>query len=368
MPETIRIGALLSDFEIRRIVWRSRGRLARGKITVLDGDGGLGKSTMLMDWVAKVTCGQPLPDEPYGVTHRERGVILLSAEDDPNDTMLPRLIAAGGDPTQVMLLNEIGVTGDEGQVVLDDFGDPEMRWFGLPGDIKYLEAAVKHMDAGLVIIDPLFGFLSKDIKSNSDEDMRRSLSPLAKMAQRTGVSVVLVRHLNKGGGTKALYRGSGSVAISSLARIGLLLGRPKDQPDIRVLASVKNNISPLAPSLGFKLTSVEGTDVAAAQYIGEVAYTAEDLLQGEVTSDQERDERDEAMVWLEGFLEGGARNSKDVFAEARKVSISSNAIRIAKDKLGVTSNKSGFSGGTWMWELPKPAPGLEQAGFDEEEF
>ena len=116
------------------------------------------------------------------------------------------------------------------------------------------------------------------------------------------------------------------------------------------------------------LVSVDGTDVAHAQYIGEVAYSAEDLLQGEVTSDQERDERDEAMVWLEEYLSGGARNSKDVFADARRVAISSGAIRIAKDKLGVTANKSGFSGGTWMWELPKPEPGLEQVGFDDESF
>lgn len=367
MTSTVRTGALLSEFEPTRLSWRSRGRLARGKITILDGDPGLGKSTLLTDWIAKVTTGRPLPDAPYGSEPNERGVILISAEDDPSDTIVPRLLAAGGCPEQVLLLNEVAVTNEEGQGVLDLDGKPKMEWFGVPDHIGVLEEAITYMNASLVIIDPIMAFLSPDVKSNSDQDVRQALSPLAKMAQRTGVSVVLVRHLNKSGGVNALYRGGGSIGIIALARIGLLLGRPKDQPDLRVLASVKNNISPHAPSLGFRLQSVPGTDVALMEYVGEVAYTAHDILEGDLTSEQEQDERDEAMIWLEDFLTGGPRNSKDVFAEGKKASISANALRIAKTKMGVIAKKQGYQG-AWTWELAPKDPELEQKGFYDEAF
>lgn len=367
MPDIVRIGALLSDFEPTRLSWRSRGRLARGKITVLDGDPGNGKSTLLTDWIAKITTGRPLPDAPYGTEPNERGVILISAEDDPSDTIVPRLLAAGGCPENVLLLNQVPVRGEGGEQVMDDDGNPKMDWFGLPDNIGLLEAAVRSMDASLVVIDPMMAFLSRDVKSNSDQDVRQALSPLAIMAQETGVSVVLVRHLNKSGGVNALYRGGGSIGIIGLARIGLLLGRPKDQPDLRVLASVKNNISAHAPSLGFRLQPVQGTDVALMECIGEVAYTAYDILEGDLTSEQEQDERDEAMIWLEDFLTGGPRNSKDVFAEGKKASISNNALRIAKTKMGVLAKKQGYQGG-WTWELKPKEPELEQAGFYDETF
>jgi len=358
---------LLSEFEPKRLAWRSRGRLARGKITILDGDPGLGKSTMLTDWIAKITTGRDLPDAPYGHDNKERGVILISAEDDPSDTIVPRLLAAGGDPSNVLLLNEVPLRNNEGQGVTDLDGSPKNEWFGLPDHIGVLEDAVKHMEAGLIVIDPMMAFLSEGVKSNSDQDIRQALSPLAKMAQRTGVSIVLVRHLNKSGGVNALYRGGGSIGIIGLARIGLLLGRPKDQPDLRVLASVKNNIGPTAPSLGFKLQSVPGTDVALMEYIGEVAYTAHDILEGDLTSESEQDERDEAMIWLEEFLAAGPRNSKDIFTEGKRASISTNALRIAKTKMGVVANKQGYQG-AWTWELAPKDPGLEQKGLYDETF
>jgi hypothetical protein len=267
----------------------------------------------------------------------------------------------------VLLLNEVPIQNDEGQAVMDLDGNVKMEWFGLPDHIDILEKAVIHMNAGLIVIDPMMAFLSDGVKSNSDQDIRQALSPLAKMAQRTGVSIVLVRHLNKSGGVNALYRGGGSIGIIGLARIGLLLGRPKDQPDLRVLASVKNNIGPTAPSLGFHLESVPGTDVALMKYIGEVAYTAHDILEGDLTSESEQDERDEAMIWLEEFLAGGPRNSKDIFTEGKRASISTNALRIAKTKMGVIAKKQGYQG-AWTWELAPKAPELEQAGFYDEAF
>jgi hypothetical protein len=288
---------------------------------------------------------------PDGDPQPEKGVVLLSAEDDPGDTIRPRFEAAGGDPSQVLILNEVPMVDGEGDPLLDRDGKVRMRWFGLPDDSQLLRDAIKAMNAGLVILDPMMSYLSPDVKSNSDQDIRRALSPLALIAQETGVSIVIVRHLNKSGGVNALYRGGGSIGIIGMARIGLLLGRSKKNPAVKVLASVKNNISVPAPSLGFELVPVLGTDVARMKYLGEVPDTASDLLLGDITSDEEQDEGDEAIAWLREYLSGGKRESSEVFKAARAKSLSERQVRKAKAKLKVIA-KPGAYQGAWTWELP----------------
>lgn len=367
MSEMVQVGRLLSEFEETRISWISEGRLARGKVTIFDGDPGLGKSTLMIDWIARITIGMPLPGvvREHGPT--KRGVILINGEDDPSDTVLPRLRAAGGDPNRVMLLNEIPVINDEGQATMNGHGLIKTRLFGMPDDIPMLERAVEEMDVGLVVIDPLMSFFSPDIKSHSDQDIRSALTPLATMAQRTGCAVIMVRHLNKSGGTRALYRGGGSIGIVGIARMGLLLARPKDQPDIRVLASVKSNISKDVPSLGFRLESFPDSDVAVMKYIGEVNYSADDLLERDADSEEELDDRSEAVIWLEQFLASGPRPATEVQNEGKKVGLSFTSLKSAKKQLGGVSTKGAFHG-SWMWELPAKNPELEQKGFYDEEF
>jgi hypothetical protein len=367
VPDTVQIGRLLSEFQETRISWISEGRLARGKVTIFDGDPGLGKSTLMIDWIARITTGVPLPGCVRAHGSTKRGVILINGEDDPSDTVVPRLRAAGGDPDKVMLLNEIPVISDEGVVSMNGHGLPKTRLFGLPDDIPMLEQAITHMDAGLVVIDPLMSFFSPDIKSHSDQDIRNALTPLATMAQRTGAAVIMVRHLNKSGGTRALYRGGGSIGIVGIARMGLLLARPKDQPDIRVLASVKSNISKDVPSLGFRLESFPDSDVAVMKFIGEVNYSADDLLEGDAESEEEQDDRSEAVIWLEQFLSSGPRPATEVQNEGKKVGLSFTSLKSAKKKLGGISVKGAFHG-SWMWDLPKKDPELEQKGLYDEVF
>lgn len=343
-------GSLLSEHEIRRIEWRSYGRLARGKITILDGDPGLGKSTLLTDWSARVSRGDALPDgKPF---EDQNGVILLSAEDDPSDTILPRFLQAGGNPDRVLLLNEIPELDEHGQPLLYPNGDPRTRWFGFPDDIALLEDAVRHMNAGLIIVDPLVAYLSPDVKVNSDQDVRRALSPLALLAQRTGVAVILVRHLNKSGGVNALYRGGGSIGIVGLVRLSLLLGRSRNDPTLRVLAGFKNNIGPIPPSLGFKLESVPDSDVARMDYVGVVPDTATQLLLGEIEDKADADEEDECTEWLRDYLAGGGREKTDVIKNARARGFSERAVKRAKSALGLSSKPGAFGGG-WVWEMPK---------------
>jgi hypothetical protein len=344
----VRAGKLLNEYEMGRVVMRSAGRLARGMITVIDGDPGLGKSTLLADWAAKTTIGEALPD---GEPQPERGVILFSAEDDPGVTIRPRFEAAGGDSSQILILNEIPKMDELGNAVMDRRGKPATTWFGLPDDVDLLMDAIEAMNAGLVIFDPLFSYLSPGIKGNDDQSMRMALSPLALVAQETGVSVIIVRHLNKSGGVNALYRGGGSIAIIGVSRIGLLLGRSKTNPNMRVLAPVKNNISPPASSIGFELESVPDTDVARMRYMGTVSESANDLLLGEITSDEDQDEGDEATSWLKQYLSDGKRESSAIFKEARTKSIGERAVRKAKAKLKVIA-KPGAYQGAWTWELP----------------
>lgn len=331
------IGVCLADVREERIAWRSRGRVARGKLTVIDGDPGLGKSTVMMDWAARVSRGDPLPD---GEPQEERGVLLLCAEDDPADTIRPRLRLMGADLSQIYLLNEVP----------DERG---MRMAALPTDCDLIEAIIRARNVGLVVIDPLTAFLAEDLKANSDQDVRRALSPLALVAQRTGASVILLRHLNKTASVNALYRGGGSIGIIGIARFGLLVAEDRNQgDDVRILASTKSNVGPPPASLAYRLRPVPGEDHAVIEWIGTSELRARDLLTEQAADDETRDEWDDAVEWLRGFLSDGPRPAKEVYAEGRKVGIGYRAIRRAKAKLGVRAVKKGFQGDTeWQWTL-----------------
>ena len=175
-----------------RVDWLWQGRLARGKVTVVDGDPGLGKSTITADLAARISTGSPMPDGSR--LSGSADVIPLSAEDGVADTIRPRLEAAGADLTRV---HAVDISA----------ADPMV----LPSGIGDLERAVTATGAVLVVIDPFVAFLSDDVNSYRDQDVRRVLAALAALAARTGVCVLLVRHLTKSTGGPAIYRGGGSI-------------------------------------------------------------------------------------------------------------------------------------------------------------
>jgi hypothetical protein len=332
-PEPLPKGKLLSEVEPEKVEWLWDKRIPLGKITVIDGDPGNGKSVLTMDLAARLSRGRTFPD---GQECEAAGVIIMNAEDGEGDTIRPRLDAAGGDPENVLLLATVdGVNGKE-------------RPLSIPEDIDIIEAEIKRVGAKLVIIDPLMAFLSSNSNAHKDQDIRRALAPLARMAERTGAAVVLVRHLNKAPGGNALYRGGGSIGIIGAARSGLLVGIDPEDENVRVLAGQKSNLSPLPESLAYRImTAVNGA--ARIEYAGKSTANANALLR--IPQDpEERSALGEAVEFLREELKDGPIMAKELKATASRFDIAPRTLDRAKNTLRVVSQKQGQEG--WVWHLP----------------
>jgi hypothetical protein len=347
LPEPELPGVLLSTVRPSLVTWLWPGRLPRGKLTILDGDPGLGKSVLTLGLAAAVTRGWAMPLEPREAgdeleVRAVAGVVLLNAEDGLADTVLPRLLAAGGDAERVWALTALPDGKAERPPVL-------------PGDLQYLALCVRRMEAALVIIDPLMAYLGGDVNAHRDQDVRRALHPLAQLAQKTGAAVLVVRHLNKGGPAgNPLYRGGGSIGIIGAARSGLLVAKDPDNPDRRILASTKCNLAKLPPSLAFDL-SPAANGALRVGWIGVSPHTAESLLAAP-RDDEERGAVLEALEVLRTILSAGRVLAQDVKAQARKAGVAETTLKRAKAILGVRSQHEGFGrDGKWYWLLPSAA-------------
>jgi hypothetical protein len=187
-------------------------------VTILDGDPGRLKSVITIDLAARITTGRRMPDDTASDLDGPRGVVLLSAEDDADDTIRPRLDAADGDGKHVVIL----------QAVKEDGGE----YAPTISDLDALEEAIQSVDAALVVIDPLMAHIPDGRDSHKDQDIRRSLAPLGKLAARLAVAIIVIRHLNKAAAIgNALYRGGGSIGIIGAARSGLLAALDPDDPN-----------------------------------------------------------------------------------------------------------------------------------------
>jgi hypothetical protein len=339
-PPPAPLGTLLRDVSPERVSWLWPARIPRGKLTILDGDPGLGKSALTMDLAARVSAGLALPD---GTPCDAAGVVILNAEDGLSDTILPRLLAAGGDPASVLAL----------QAVPDESGLGE-RPISLPADLAHLRRAVERVGAALVVVDPLMAFLGGDVNAHRDQDVRRALHPLSMLAGETGAAVLVVRHLNKLAGGNPLYRGGGSIGIIGAARSGLLVARDPDDTERRVLASTKCNLAKLPSSLAYSLEQTSDGALRVA-WQGECAHTAESLLAAP-RDDEERGERQEAIDVLRAILAAGPVPAEQAKKDARKAGIAERTLSRAKAALGVKSKKLTFTGGgAWQWSLPPSA-------------
>jgi hypothetical protein len=339
------IGEPLSRVQPRDVPWLCEPYLARGKVAMLDGDPGVGKSLLSIDLAARLSRGGEWPggakpDRP-GVT------VFLTAEDDAADTVRPRAEAAGADLDRLVF-----APGE---------GEPSPL---LPDDLPAVEGLVRGYGADLLVIDPVLAFLSAKAAANTDQCVRRALAPLKAMAARTGCAVLLVRHLIKRPQTRAIHRGSGSVGIIGTARTGLLVARHPDDPDLRVLAAPKSNLVKEAPSLGFRVKA-DGDGRPVVEWTGPLAVSADDLSRRPEKPERALRARERASVWLRSELAGGPRKSGDILAAAAAAGIPENTLRRAKADLDVRAkqvhdHKAHQS--EWYWYDPS-APWPADAPF-----
>ncbi len=329
----------LSDVKVERVSWLWQDRIPFGKLTVLEGHPGTGKSTFTIELAACITTGTTLPGGPQ---HPPSDVLVLTAEDGVADTVRPRLEAARGDATRVHVVE--GIVDEDGGL-----GFP-----GLPDDISAIAAAIEDAAARLVILDPLTAYLGGAVNSYKDHDVRRALAPLAKVAEQTGAAVVVVRHLTKQTGGQAITAGGGSIGIIGAARSGLLVARDPDDPDRRVLAVSKSNLAKLADSLSFRLEDTDG--YARVRWEGTSAHSADRLVA--VPSDpEEKSALDEARELLADWLRDGPMLQKEVQRLAREAGVSEKTLRRAKQAGGVESVRVGGSRGAFYWQLPTAGTG-----------
>lgn len=337
----------VSDVEPEAITWRWKWRAADGKLTLLVGDPGLGKSWITLDIAARASSGRPWPDGEPG--SEPVNVLLLSAEDGLADTIRPRLDALGADVQRIHHLAILRAGEKERAVQLADIGP--------------LEEAITQTGARVLIIDPVSAYLGS-ADSHRDSEVRGLLAPLAQLADRTGVAVIGVMHLAKSQQRPAIYRAVGSIAFAAAARIVLAVAADPDRDDRRILAAVKQNICAPAPALAYSLA--DGALIWETDPVSDVDVEA--LLSGPPA---DRDERREVDTWLREVLAAGPTQSKELQAMAREAGMAWRTVERAKHRLGIETDRVGYGpAGRWYWRLPltalKTATHEEVAVYEED--
>lgn len=334
----------LSDVKSERIEWLWPGRIAIGKLTLFAGDPGLGKSLITLDIAARVSKGLPWPDSSE--SPQPGNVVMLSAEDDPADTIRPRLDAAGADVSRISLLQAIG-TIDEAD------GTRIERTFCLDRDMATLsQVVVDTPNCRMVVIDPISAYLGRT-DSHKNSEIRGLLAPLAEMAQKHRVAVVVITHLNKSGGP-AMYRSMGSLAFVAAARMVWAVAKDPEDASKRLVLPVKCNIAPDVSGLSYKVVDTDGA-ACLAWSPEPIDVPVDDVL----TAGSEREavtEKDEAKEFLRQVLADGPVPSKAIKAEASANGGPSwRTIRRAQVEMGIQPYREGFGkGAVWMWALPDP--------------
>lgn len=335
----------IDDVEMIPVKWLWPDRIARGKITVIAGHPGLGKSQITAALSAVVSQSLPWPD---GHASIEAGnAIILSSEDDVADTIKPRLVAAGANLKRCHILEGVKSSQSDGKC--------GVRAFDLSRDIEKLGAAVEKIgNVRLVIIDPISAYLGTT-DSHNNAEIRGLLAPLSNMAAQHGFSVVLVTHLNKSKDGDIMTRITGSMGLIAAARAGFLVVKDEQNPDIRYFIPVKNNIGNDKDGFAFRIASMnlqEGIKTSKVEWLpGSVA--AQKILYPESPAKHEG-----IKEFLQELLSNCEIPATTVFEQGQKKGYNETALHRASTKLGVIKRKAGMSNG-WLWSLRKDFEGIE---------
>ena len=329
----------MESVKVEQIEWLLYPFIPFGKVTIIQGDPGEGKTTMVLQIIAKLTRGEPIllnkksqkeaqqdseenlkqevlsQDNPIQPVN----VIYQTAEDGLGDTIKPRLLAAGADCSRVL--------------VIDDREQPLTMV-----DVR-LEEAIMQTKARMVVLDPIQGFLGTDVDMHRANEIRPLMKRVAVLAEKYHCAIILIGHMNKNSNGKSSYRGLGSIDFQAAARSVLIVGRLKDEPETRVMCHVKSSLAPEGKSVAFRLDKETGF-----QWIGEYDISADDLLSGDARGQKSRI----AKEFLLDILADGGMAQKKIEEEASKQGIKKKTLRNAKQELEIDSVKRGHQ---WFWIL-----------------
>jgi putative DNA primase/helicase len=334
--ETTLLREQFRDVEAKPVLWLWQNRIPRQKLTIFSGPPDCGKTTVLVDVIARYSTGRDYPD---GMTNAaEPGeVLMLIAEDDPADTIKPRLIAADADISKISYLRAVQI---------QQKARKQERALALDEDLVLLEDELKRNPGiGLVTVDPISSYLGR-ADLNKEQELRRVLVPVKDLAERTGVTIIGLGHFNKRADVSALGRVSGAVAMSGVPRAVWTFGKSPSEDDVFLMQRGKLNVAARTTGLRCRF-GVKELATGTAPFIdwaGEETRSAEEILELERNPDGKRE--DKAARFLAEYLADGAKPSAEILREGAKRGISRSALFEAKEQRGVSAKKVG---GSWFW-------------------
>ena len=318
----------MEDVVSKEVEWLWYPYIPYGKITIIEGDPGEGKTTLVLKLAAALSRGLPLPcddDKEYEPIH----IIYQTAEDGIEDTIKPRLEKAGADCSMIRVIDET----DKELSMTDD----------------RLEQAIIETKARLIILDPIQAYIGATVDMYRANEIRPVLKHLGIIAEKHNCAIILIGHMNKASGSKSTYRGLGSIDIQATARSVLLVARLRDKPNIRIMAHDKSSLAPAGDAIGFEMTEDDGMVC-----IGPYDITIDELLSGNEGRGKKKLDIAENFI-KEYFGSNKVIPSNEIMMEAAKRSIKRNTLLSAKKKLGITSDKEKAEDGTiyWTWVMPE---------------
>ena len=307
----------MDEVPVEEVEWLWYPYIPFGKLTIIHGDGGEGKTTLILQLAALLSRGEKLLCDS---TEREPiKVIYQTAEDGLGDTIKPRLLAGNADCSQIKVIDESEAT----LTMLDE----------------RIEKAIVETGARALILDPVQAYIGAKVDMNRANEVRAILSQLGQIAGQYRCAIILVGHLNKAQGNKSNYRGLGSIDFQATARSVLIVGRLKDNPQIRVMVQDKSSLAPEGEPIAFELGKENGF-----RWLGHYDISVDDLLSG--IPKEKKSEQAENLI-LE-YLSKGKYPQKELVKKAQTIGISKRVLDEAKKALNVRSLKEGSQ---WYWEL-----------------